>query len=161
MGELIRNIREIQLGNETLMVEENEGYSAHQGRLIHIQNRDFRYLMSEKSFIQLLTTILRAREEKNYYKANFPRVREEERLRHFEKKNERTDAVVGSLAAAFQGSGLRFRLVDRRGADRSLGMAAAGGGKRARGLRQVFRPQSRVHLPRLAAGVRQLAPGRL
>ena len=112
MGELIRNIREIQLGNETLMVEENEGYSAHQGRLIHIQNRDFRYLMSEKSFIQLLTTILRAREEKNYYKANFPRVREEERLRHFEKKNERTDAVVGSLAAAFQRSGLRFRLVD-------------------------------------------------
>lgn len=112
MGELIRNIREIQLGNETLMVEENEGYSARQGRLIHIQNRAFRYLMTEKSFIQLLTTILRAREEKNYYKANFPRVQEEERLRVFEEKNDRTDAAVRSLAEAFRRLGLRFRLVD-------------------------------------------------
>lgn len=112
MGELLRNIREIRIGSETLMVEENEGYSARQGHLIHIQNRDFRYLMTEKSFIQLLATILRAREEKNYYKANFPHVREEERLRRFEEKNDRTDAVVRSLSEAFQRIGLRFRLVD-------------------------------------------------
>lgn len=68
MGELIRNIKEIQLGNENLMIELNEGYTKREGKLIHIQNKKFRYLLKEKDFMELATTIIRAKEEMDYYK---------------------------------------------------------------------------------------------
>jgi len=112
MGELIRNIREIKLGNETLMIEENEGYSASQGKLIHIQNRDFRYLLTEKAFVQLLATILRAKEEKDYYKSTYPRVSEKERSRTFVPDTGEAGKTAARFARHFENKGIRYRFVE-------------------------------------------------
>ena len=45
MGELLREIHPIKLGNEELMVELNEGGNASTGKIIHIQNKHFRLEM--------------------------------------------------------------------------------------------------------------------
>lgn len=60
MGEKIRDIHPIKIGGASLMIELNEGYSASQGRLIHIQNKKFRYLLTEKDFYHLSSMVLRA-----------------------------------------------------------------------------------------------------
>ena len=112
MGELIRNIREIRLGEETLMVEENEGYSAGQGKLIHIQNRDFRFLISEKAFVQLLTTILRAKEEKDYYKKNRSVITRAEKERMVCKESRDEKKVSGSFGRMLKEADIRYRYVE-------------------------------------------------
>lgn len=68
MGEKIKDLHEISIGSEKFMIELNEGYLKDEGRLIHIQNKHFRYLLKEKQFIRLASSILRAREEMKYYK---------------------------------------------------------------------------------------------
>ena len=60
MGEKIRDVYPITLIGSKLMVELNEGYSKQQGRVIHIQNNKFRYLLKEKDFYTLSSNILRA-----------------------------------------------------------------------------------------------------
>ena len=70
MGEKIRDIRTIELCNAPLMVELNEGYTKKQGRVIHIQNKYFRYLLTEKEFCRLASSILRADVEQKYIKAH-------------------------------------------------------------------------------------------
>jgi len=112
MGELIRNIKEIQLGNESLMIEENEGYSAKQGKLIHIQNSDFRFLMTEKAFMQLLATILRAKEEKDYYKSTYPRVSEKEKNRVFSEDTGKAWKLAVRFAGLFEKKNIRYRFME-------------------------------------------------
>ena len=112
MGELIRNIKEIKIGGETLMIEENEGYSAKQGRLIHIQNSDFRYLLTEKGFMQLLTTILRAKEEKEYYRSRYPGRSSEGKSAAFAAATPKTKALGRKLGAFFEKNRVRYRFVE-------------------------------------------------
>lgn len=66
MGELIKNLSPISIGDSSLMIELNEGYVKEEGRLIHIQNAHFRYLLPEKDFVSFAASVLRAKEEMNY-----------------------------------------------------------------------------------------------
>lgn len=68
MGELIRNLHSIKVGTGEFMIELNEGYTEAEGRLIHIQNKHFRYLIREQGFLKLAATVLRAKSEMDYYK---------------------------------------------------------------------------------------------
>lgn len=70
MGEKIRDIKPIKIGKASLMVELNEGYTSDQGRLIHVQNKKFRYLITENDFYHLCSMILRAHCEFHYIKQN-------------------------------------------------------------------------------------------
>lgn len=72
MGEKIRDIKSIKIGKSSLMVELNEGYSASQGRLIHIQNKKFRYLLTLEDFYHLSTMVMRAWSEFDYLKHKEP-----------------------------------------------------------------------------------------
>lgn len=70
MGEKIRDLNSVTFGQAELMIELNEGYTKEEGRVIHVQNPHFRYLIDEQGFLDLATTILRAREEMYYFKDN-------------------------------------------------------------------------------------------
>lgn len=61
MGELIRKLGEISIGESTFDVELNEGYSRGSDDCIHIQNRSFRYQLSVKEFYQAATHVKQAR----------------------------------------------------------------------------------------------------
>ena len=68
MGELIRNIKSITIGNAELMIEENKG--THQGSKydIHVQNSHFRINITDSDFCKMACCILYARENLNHYK---------------------------------------------------------------------------------------------
>lgn len=66
MGEKIRDLNEITVGSNKLMIELNEGYLKEQGRVIHVQNKHFRYLLKENDFLKLASEILRAKSELDY-----------------------------------------------------------------------------------------------
>ena len=68
MGEKIRDIHPIKIGKSSLMIELNEGYSASQGRVIHIQNQKFRYLLTENDFYKFSGMVLRSWSEFKYIK---------------------------------------------------------------------------------------------
>lgn len=68
MGEKIRDLHSVKIGSAELMVELNEGNTKGEGRLIHVQNKHFRFLIGEKGFLELAATILRAYSEMQYYK---------------------------------------------------------------------------------------------
>ncbi|MGN0153441.1 MAG: hypothetical protein ACI4A3_03250 [Lachnospiraceae bacterium] len=72
MGEKIRDIRTINLIGNDLMVELNEGYTKSQGRVIHIQNNKFRYLLTEGDFFAVASDIMRAAVELHYIKSHLP-----------------------------------------------------------------------------------------
>lgn len=72
MGEKIRDIRPVNLIGNDLMAELNEGYTKSQGRVIHIQNSKFRYLLTEKDFLKVSSDIMRANEELKYIKTHLP-----------------------------------------------------------------------------------------
>ena len=72
MGEKIRDIRTVNLIGNDLMVELNEGYTKSQGRVIHIQNKKFRYLLTEGDFYTVASDILRAAVELRYIKTHLP-----------------------------------------------------------------------------------------
>lgn len=74
MGEKIRDIKQIHLTDVPLMVELNEGYTKDQGKVIHIQNDKFRYLLTVDDYIKAASLIMRGKVEfdyiKNHYKIN-------------------------------------------------------------------------------------------
>ena len=72
MGEKIRDIRPIHLIGNELMVELNEGYTKNQGRVIHIQNKKFRYLLTESDYHKVSSDIMRAAVELDYIKQHIP-----------------------------------------------------------------------------------------
>ena len=72
MGEKIRDIRPIHLIGNELMVELNEGYTKNQGRVIHIQNKKFRYLLTESDYHKVSSDIMRAAVELDYIKQHVP-----------------------------------------------------------------------------------------
>lgn len=71
MGEKIKDIGLINLIGNNLMVELNEGYTKEQGRVIHIQDPKFRYLLTEKQFYETASQILRAADELTYIKSHY------------------------------------------------------------------------------------------
>ena len=73
MGEKIKDLYPIHIGNTELMIELNEGYS-NEGRVIHVQNKKFRYLFKEMDFLNLSANILRAKSELEYIRKDKKRL---------------------------------------------------------------------------------------
>ena len=63
MGEIIRVMDRIKIGNIDFDIELNHGTESCGHREIHIQNEKFRLAMSEPEFLQLATSILLARKQ--------------------------------------------------------------------------------------------------
>ena len=117
MGEIIRNIKQIKLGNESFMLELNEGYTKEQGQIIHIQNKDFRYVLTVKEFLRLSAMILAAKEEMISYKKNEIR-RMTERTHVLQKEyataGAETEEVLASFAELMHCSNIEYRLLEKR-----------------------------------------------
>lgn len=110
MGEKIRDVYPITLIGSKLMVELNEGYSKQQGRVIHIQNNKFRYLLKEKDFYTLSSNILRANAEFDYIKAH-PDYSE----RYSETAPDAFDTSKFPFLEAVKASGVKYRIIDVHG----------------------------------------------
>lgn len=93
MGELIRNLHKISIGNAEFMIELNEGYTS-KDFLIHIQNKHFRYLLKEKDFLEFAATILRAKSEQEYMKEN-PDIQEAKETNYTEMASYDIEQVKG------------------------------------------------------------------
>lgn len=112
MGELIKNLHPITLGKEELMVELNEGGSKETGKIIHIQNKDFRLELWEKDFLRLSATVLRAKSELDHLKAK-------ERNRQYPvikggaaEADADTLKITGEFCAALAKAGITYRVAD-------------------------------------------------
>lgn len=77
MGEKIRDIRPIKIGKTSLMIELNEGYTKDEGKLIHIQNQKFRYLLRLTDFYSLASLVLRGWSEFSYNKKRIVKSKKE------------------------------------------------------------------------------------
>ena len=59
MGEKIKDLCPIHIGSSELMIELNEGWDSEE-RLIHVQNKKFRYQFKERVFFDIAGNVLRA-----------------------------------------------------------------------------------------------------
>lgn len=63
MGEKIKDIGKIQLGNSKLNVELNHSTQGDENYEIHIQNDKFRLALQEKEFLQMASAVLLAKKQ--------------------------------------------------------------------------------------------------
>ena len=63
MGELIKNVGRLHIGNDDFNIEINESASHDKYRDIHIQNDKFRVSVNEKEFLQMAAAVLLARKQ--------------------------------------------------------------------------------------------------
>ncbi|MCD7956946.1 MAG: hypothetical protein LUG93_14605 [Lachnospiraceae bacterium] len=70
MGEIIRDLGEVNLGNSKMRVEINKGTHKSGKYDIHIQNSNFRLNINEIDFSRIALGILYARENLATYKDN-------------------------------------------------------------------------------------------
>ena len=68
MGEWIKDIGKIHIGDKTFRVEINESEVKNGEKLIHIQSQKFRFVLTQTEFIQMGTLALQARENLKNYK---------------------------------------------------------------------------------------------
>lgn len=111
MGEKIRDIKSIKIGKSSFMVELNEGYSASQGRLIHIQNKKFRYLLTEKDFFHLSAMVMRSWSEFSYLKHKLPIIN---KITEIDESTRNTSEVVDKIVHAFSRNRVDYRLLDTK-----------------------------------------------
>jgi hypothetical protein len=112
MGEKIRDIQSIKIGDSSLMIELNEGYTASQGRLIHIQNKKIRYLLKETDFHHLSSMVLRAWSEFDYVKKHKV---EQKSASDFLPREEISEGTLNKLrivSQLFQSNGIEYRVLD-------------------------------------------------
>ena len=112
MGEKIRDIKSINFGKASFMVELNEGYSASQGRLIHIQNNKFRYLLTEKDFYHLSSMILRAWSEFDYLKHKTPEYKGAECFEPMQAISDDIYTAMSSLCLNLERESIDYRVLD-------------------------------------------------
>lgn len=112
MGEKIRDIRPIKIGKTSFMVELNEGYSASQGRLIHIQNKKFRYLLTEHDFYHLSAMVLRSWSEFSYIKDKKIEQKSEVEFHVRDSVSDNTFQQVLHLSKDFDEKGVEYRVLD-------------------------------------------------
>ncbi len=68
MGEWIRDIGELHIGDKAFRVEINESEIKNGEKLIHIQSKRFRFVLTQTEFIQMGTLALQAKDNLNHYK---------------------------------------------------------------------------------------------
>ncbi len=112
MGEKIKDLQSINIGKSSFMIELNEGYTAEQGRVIHIQNNKFRYLLKEKDFIRLASLVMRAWSEFKYIKENKIKLKKEDSFGIRKKISNETKEKVSIISKQFEDNGIRYRVLD-------------------------------------------------
>ena len=112
MGEKIRDIHPIRIGKSSLMIELNEGYTASQGRLIHIQNNKFRFLLKEVDFHRLSSMVLRAWSEFDFVKSQKIEQKKEKEFIHRDKVSEDTIYKMKHIAQMMQSNNIEYRVLD-------------------------------------------------
>lgn len=113
MGEKIRDLQKIRLGNSELLVELNEGYTKAQGHVIHLQNEFFRYLLTEKDYLRLTAEILRSKSELDYYKKNFPKCRKEEEFFSIEQVTNSNVEDFEEVVSLLQKNAIEYRIINK------------------------------------------------
>lgn len=68
MGELIKKLNKIKIGNTELVIEKNKGTQPGCKYDIHIQNDHLRLNLSEQDFCKIACCIMYANENLNHYK---------------------------------------------------------------------------------------------
>lgn len=68
MGEKIKDIGKISLGNSDFVVELNHGTREGEKYEIHLQNDKFRLALSEKDFLQMTSAVILAQKQLNIMK---------------------------------------------------------------------------------------------
>lgn len=112
MGEKIRDIKQIKIGNSSLMVELNEGYTATQGRLIHIQNEKFRYLLTEQDFYHLSSMFMRAWSEFDYLKKQEVTCKKEGDFNLKRFNDIKLNSILQEITEHFNKRSINYRLLD-------------------------------------------------
>lgn len=111
MGEKIRDIRPIHLIGREVMVELNEGYTREQGHLIHIQNPQFRYALTESDFIRVASLIMRANVELRYIKTHNPAMDKRAKRRQDRAEEYSGNPSKFSLLSTIQDKEIPYRVV--------------------------------------------------
>lgn len=112
MGEKIRDLHPIKVGSAEFMIELNEGGTKAEGRVIHVQNKHFRYLINEKGFMNLATTFLRARSEMDYFKSHHIINRSMEEFEEREEADGHTYAALEEYAEILKAAGIDYRFIE-------------------------------------------------
>ena len=112
MGEKIRDIHPIKIGKSSLMIELNEGYTPSDGRLIHIQNEKYRYLLKESEFCHLCAMIMRSWSEFKYIKDRKIDQRCENDFEKREAISDSTHIKLKELCRLFELDGICYRVLD-------------------------------------------------
>lgn len=68
MGELIRKVSELKIGNETFDIELNESTNDKGYRDVHVQNDKFRLSVPENEFMQMAACVLLAQKQLKFIK---------------------------------------------------------------------------------------------
>ena len=68
MGEIIKKLNRIKVGDNEFVIELNKGTRAEGKYDIHIQNKCFRLNLSEQDFCKIACCIMYANENLNHYK---------------------------------------------------------------------------------------------
>ncbi len=141
MGELLRNLHPVTLGKEELMIELNAGGNKKTGRIIHIQNKDFRLEMREKDFLRLSATILRAKSEMDYIKS-----REKGKKYGISKSSiaaagDAEENVIKHVADILDKNGVEYRLVEKREGLVTL----IADPKKKKQIRKVLKKDRKIH----------------
>lgn len=112
MGEKIRDIHSIKIGKSSLMIELNEGYSASQGRVIHIQNQKFRYLLTENDFYKFSAMILRSWSEFKYIKEKWAEKVQQKDFKDREPISHQSYLTLQRFIGILVNEGVEYRILD-------------------------------------------------
>lgn len=111
MGEKIRDLQPIHIGRAELMIELNEGYTKNEGRLIHVQNKHFRYLLKEKNFLKMAGAILRSRRQMEYIKSETGIAKIQPIHTESAEASEKVKGMERTLGDTFERETIRYRIV--------------------------------------------------
>ena len=120
MGEKIRDVYPLRIGNTKLMVELNENYAqiptwgGVKSGEIHLQNDKFRFVLSEEAFIEFSAAILRAKSEIDFYRNNPEVLRSipKQELPKLIQPSEETLRSSGQLSGILEESRINHRFIE-------------------------------------------------
>ena len=94
------------------MIELNEGYTKDEGKLIHIQNNKFRYLLRLSDFYNLSTTVLRGWSEFVYNKQKPVSTRPESEFGVRQEVTSKALSIYQKYASSLSSSKIEYRVLD-------------------------------------------------
>lgn len=70
MGEKIKDIGKFRLNDREYLIELNKPLSKGGSRMIHLQNNSFRYALTEKNFLKMVGSLVKAKYQLKNMKGN-------------------------------------------------------------------------------------------